>query len=184
MNNGSASPRKAYDKIFGNFMIGNYNSQDVIDNDDGSAYFQIFNNFLVYSPNGQKADSGGHDSHACGNIYAYIFVHRGWDWWGPTCFHDFTLQLSGHNNYYYNNTCVLSNGTVANGTQPTVRVGYGKWQGCDDGGIAYNKTDFDAWTVLYNNSILLSSFALSVCDRCSPNHSSLRVGKVTARRTF
>ena len=145
-------------------MIGNYNSQDVIDNDDGSAYYKVFDNFLIYSPNGQKADSGGHDNHAFGNIYAYIFVHQGWDWWGPTCFHDFTTQLIGHNNYYYNNTCVINNGTQMDGNQPAVRVGYGKWVGCDDGGIAFNATEFDSWTIIHDNRIYIQDQDLGLCN--------------------
>eukprot|EP01083_Nonionella_stella_P091597 256156_1 len=164
VHDGSISTRKAYDHISRNFMIGNYNTQDVIDTDDGSSYYKVFNNFLVYGPNGQKSTSGGHDLHAFGNIYAYIFVHKGWDWWGPTCFHDFTTQRSGHKNYYYNNTCVLGNGTMMNGQQPAVRIGYAKWIGCDDGGVDYNTSDYASWTVMHENSIYIQTQDIGLCN--------------------
>ena len=34
-------------------------SQEGIDNDDGSAYYESSKNFLVYSGNGMKSDFGG-----------------------------------------------------------------------------------------------------------------------------
>ena len=146
-------------------MIGNYHSQDVVDNDDGSCYYEITRNLLVYSPNGQKADSGGHDIASFGNIYAFIAVHSGWDWWGPTCFHDFTTQRVGHNNFYFNNTCILSNGTAVNGDgRPAVRVGYAKWMGCDDGGIAFNASDLESWTVIHDNRIYVEGQQLGLCN--------------------
>lgn len=55
-------------------MIANYNAQEAIDNDDGSAYYNTHDNFLVYSGNGMKSDFSGHDNHAHNNIYGYIGI--------------------------------------------------------------------------------------------------------------
>jgi hypothetical protein len=41
-----------------NFMISNYQGQEAIDNDDGSAYYNTHHNFLIYSGNGMKNDFG------------------------------------------------------------------------------------------------------------------------------
>lgn len=91
------SPEKAYDNIIGNFMIADYNSQEAIDNDDGSNYYMTHGNFFVYSGNGMKNDFGGHDNHHFNNIYAY--VGRGFGIVG---------QLKGHEDYFYNNTVVMT----------------------------------------------------------------------------
>ena len=45
-----------------NFLLSNYESQEGIDNDDGSAYYNSSRNLLVYSGNGMKSDFGGHDT--------------------------------------------------------------------------------------------------------------------------
>ena len=39
-------------------MISNYQGQEAIDNDDGSAYYNTHHNFLIYSGNGMKNDFG------------------------------------------------------------------------------------------------------------------------------
>jgi hypothetical protein len=39
-------PRKR--KIHHNFIIGNYNSQECIDTDDGSSYYDVYENVLAY----------------------------------------------------------------------------------------------------------------------------------------
>jgi hypothetical protein len=44
-----------------NFMISNYQGQEAIDNDDGSAYYNTHHNFLIYSGNGMKNDFGEED---------------------------------------------------------------------------------------------------------------------------
>ncbi|ETO07724.1 hypothetical protein RFI_29663 [Reticulomyxa filosa] len=70
-----------YDEISFNFVIANYNSQEAVDNDDGSCYFWTHHNFFVYASNGLKGDYGGHD-----NRHA---------------------QYPGYNDAYFNNTVVL-----------------------------------------------------------------------------
>jgi hypothetical protein len=93
--------------IRNNFMIGNYQSQENVDNDDGSGYFITEDNFLVYASNGLKSDFGGHDNHHIGNIYAYV----GSGTWGSgTCMSNGAAQLEGHEDLYQNNLCVLSEG--------------------------------------------------------------------------
>ena len=152
-NNTTPTLIKDFDLIYLNFMIGNYDTQDVIDNDDGSSYYKVFNNFLLYGPNGQKSDSGGHDNWAYNNIYGYIYVHSGWDWWGPTCFHDWTSQYKNHRNRYFNNTCVLS---ILNGTQVSQ---WGKWD-CS------NITQYNVrqtYEIMYDNRIYSKNQSLGLC---------------------
>lgn len=93
----TASPDKEWDHIFGNFMIADYNSQEAIDNDDGSAYYMTHDNFFAYSGNGMKNDFNGHDNRHFNNIYAYVG-------------HAFGIckQLNGHEDYFYNNTVVMT----------------------------------------------------------------------------
>lgn len=93
--------------IRSNFMIGNYQSQETVDNDDGSGYYLTEDNFLVYSSNGLKSDFGGHDNHHIGNIYAYV---GSGSWGSGSCMSDGASQLDGHEDLYQNNFCVLSEG--------------------------------------------------------------------------
>ena len=97
VRNGTASTIKEWDHIFQNFMIANYNSQEAIDNDDGSAYYQTHDNFFAYSGYGMKNDFGGHDNRHFNNIYAYI----------AEGFHDIA-QRKGHEDYFYENTVVMT----------------------------------------------------------------------------
>ena len=55
-----------------NFFIDNYNTQEAVDNDDGSRGYQTSYNFLVYGIKGMKSDFGGHDNHHTNNVYGYI----------------------------------------------------------------------------------------------------------------
>ena len=69
-----------------------------------------------------------------GNIYAFISVHPGWDWWGQS-------------NLYLNNEFALSNGTALGGDDElAVRAGYAKWTQCDDRGIEFVPWDSKIWT--------------------------------------
>jgi len=106
VRNGTPSPIKQYDYIYKNFIIANYQSQEAIDNDDGSCYYETFNNFFAYSGNGMKSDFGGHDNHHHDNIYSYIGT-------------GFSLspQLNGHEDYFYNNKVILQkDGIYGHGT--------------------------------------------------------------------
>jgi hypothetical protein len=82
--------------IHHNFIIANYNSQEAIDTDDGSAYFKTYSNFFAYGDNGLKSDFGGHDHEWQKNILAYV----------GKCFDDFVNNDKGYNNAFFNNTCV------------------------------------------------------------------------------
>ena len=53
---------------------------------------------------------------------------------------------------------------MINGNSSSVRVGYAKWMGCDDDGIAYNTSDFSTWTVMYNNSIYINKQNIGLCN--------------------
>ncbi|ETO36005.1 hypothetical protein RFI_01057 [Reticulomyxa filosa] len=103
MRNGSPLVTKADDEISYNFFIANYNSQEAIDNDDGSCYYYTHHNFFVYSGNGMKNDFGGHDNKHEFNIYGMFlltsYIGQGFS---------INAQLLGHNDAYFNNTVVLT----------------------------------------------------------------------------
>ena len=106
VRNGTAQPDKAYDNIYGNFIIANYNSQEAIDNDDGSNYYNTHDNFFAYSGNGMKNDFDGHDNHHYNNIYAYVGNGFG-----------IVGQLPGHEDMFYNNMVILTrDGDYGHGT--------------------------------------------------------------------
>jgi len=94
---GQPSVIKEWDDISENFIIANYNSQEAIDNDDGSCYYHTHDNFFAYSGNGMKSDFGGHDNHHYSNIYAY--TGRGFG---------IVTQYKGHEDYFYNNYLVMT----------------------------------------------------------------------------
>ena len=148
----TASAVKAYDEISRNFFISNYNGQEAVDNDDGSCYYKTHDNFVSYSGNGMKNDFGGHDNHHYNNIYAYLT--------STSCYsvQASTGQLAGHNDYFYNNTCVLDS-TVSKLTD------YGSFD-CD--------SSQDAWPVTYNNSIYVSGGNSSVVGLCSKSEDAIQ----------
>ena len=80
-----------------NLILGNYNSQEAIDTDDGTAYLRIHDNFLAYASNGLKSDFGGHDEVYTQNILAYV----------GTCTYSYRWVFYGYNDGFYNNTCVF-----------------------------------------------------------------------------
>ena len=77
--------------IHHNFMLANYNSQEAIDNDDGSSFYNTHHNFFVYGDTGLKSDFGGHDNYHENNVYAYS---------GETF-------NPGNNLRFINNSCVI-----------------------------------------------------------------------------
>eukprot|EP00475_Leptophrys_vorax_P015852 TRINITY_DN2221_c0_g2_i1.p1 TRINITY_DN2221_c0_g2~~TRINITY_DN2221_c0_g2_i1.p1 ORF type:complete len:787 (-),score=214.49 TRINITY_DN2221_c0_g2_i1:1749-4109(-) len=85
----------AVNEIRSNFIIGTYQTQDAIDNDDGSAYYHTHHNFFSYGDNGIKSDFDGHDNIHESNVYAYV----------GTCGNIWS-QLPGHNDGFFNNYCV------------------------------------------------------------------------------
>ena len=95
--NGTPGTQKDWDYISSNFIIANYNSQEAIDNDDGSNYYKTSGNFFAYSGNGMKNDFGGHDNWHFNNIYAY--VGRGFG---------VVPQLPGHADYFYGNEVIMT----------------------------------------------------------------------------
>ena len=87
----SASVFPKFRNIHHNFMLANYNSQEAIDNDDGSSFYHTHHNFFVYGDGGLKSDFGGHDNVHESNIYAFA----------GSCFG------KGTNLRFVNNSCVL-----------------------------------------------------------------------------
>ena len=85
-----------YTEIRGNFFINDINAQEAVDNDDNSAYYETHHNFLPFSSAGLKSDFGGHDNHHHHNMYINT----------DTCM-NIVAQFPGHNDAFYNNTCVI-----------------------------------------------------------------------------
>jgi len=95
--------------------------------------------FFVYGGYGLKSDFGGHDNHHYNNLYAYL---------GAYCFDDGTDQLPGHNDYYYNNTCVQANNLTNYGDLDCTQ-------------------QMNAWPIVGNNSIFApdgSKGFIGLCD--------------------
>ena len=65
--------------------------------DDGSAFYKTHDNFFPFSSGGLKSDFGGHDNHQYRNVY----INKGGCM--GTC-----AQLEGHEDQFYNNTCIMS----------------------------------------------------------------------------
>jgi hypothetical protein len=125
---------KANDTIQQNFLIANYESQEGIDNDDGSLRYASSNNFLVYSGNGMKSDFGGCENHHFNNIYAY--TGRGFS---------ICNQLQGHSDYFVNNHVIQ-----------TSDGDYGSGQSCTD-------SPNNGITVVGNNSIYTPTGSVTEC---------------------
>jgi hypothetical protein len=91
-------------EIANNFWMNNYNPQEATDNDDGSCYYNTHHNFFPFSVAGLKSDFGGHNNHHHHNVY----LNGGQS--SVTCMH-VCGQKKGHEDAFYNNTCILLNGT-------------------------------------------------------------------------
>eukprot|EP01083_Nonionella_stella_P159244 519321_1 len=126
VKDGTPSVIKEYDQIRRNFFIANYNSNQAVDNDDGSCFYRTHHNFFVYGlQSSLKSDFSGHDNVHYNNIIAYI---KG------SCF-GICDQLKGFNDGFYNNTCIInSNNTIK----------YGAFS-C--------KQPQSNWPMLYNNTV-------------------------------
>jgi len=102
VKDGTPSMLMAWREIHHNFFMDNYSPQENVDNDDGSAYYNTHDNFFVYGGQGMKNDFGGHDNHHTGNVYAYV-THA---------VSAQTTMLRGHEDYFYNNTVVMTSTEV------------------------------------------------------------------------
>eukprot|EP01060_Flectonema_neradi_P004382 TRINITY_DN12821_c0_g1_i1.p1 TRINITY_DN12821_c0_g1~~TRINITY_DN12821_c0_g1_i1.p1 ORF type:complete len:937 (+),score=210.86 TRINITY_DN12821_c0_g1_i1:61-2871(+) len=78
-----------YRTIRKNFIIGVYNSQEAIDNDDGSCHYLTHDNYFAFAEYGLKSDFGGQWNHHYNNVYAYVGGCYG----------------TGNNDAFYNNLC-------------------------------------------------------------------------------
>ena len=99
-DNGAPSQYPQFNTITQNMMIANYQSQEAVDNDDGSGFYHTHHNFLVYGHYGEKADMADHDNWHHNNIYAYLY---------PVCYADLgggEVGNRSHINHFENNTCI------------------------------------------------------------------------------
>jgi len=93
-----------WNDVHNNFLIANYQGQEAIDNDDGSAYYHTHDNFFIYSGNGMKNDFGGHDNHHYNNVYTYVGRGLG-----------ICSQIAGHEDYFYGNKVIMNKANPALG---------------------------------------------------------------------
>jgi len=98
---GKPSITPATREVHHNFILGNYNSQEAMDTDDGSAYLHTHSNVMVYGDNGLKSDFGGHDHVWEDNLLYYVGFCYG------AMFTTFDWQWPGYNDGFRNNTCVF-----------------------------------------------------------------------------
>eukprot|EP01084_Bolivina_argentea_P066970 122070_1 len=148
VRNGTPSTIKQFDYIYNNFMIADYEAGFAIDNDDGSCYYDTHSNFFVYGNAGMKNDFGGHDNFHYNNIYGYV---------GGQCF-GINGQIKGHNDRFYNNTCILNKG---------IPTSYGSF----DCGA---QNDGNEWPKLGQNVIYQLSTNTSVTGLCSLNEKAFQ----------
>ena len=143
---------KAYDEISRNFFISNYQGQKSVDNDDGSCYYKTHDNFFAYPALGMKNDFGGHDNHHYNNIYAYLT--------SVGCYRVTANggQLAGHNDYFYNNTCVIDLSLTKFTDYATLDC----------------NTKENAWPVTYNNSIYISGGNSSIVGLCNKSENEIQ----------
>ena len=104
VRDGTPSAVKAYDEIASNFVVANYNSNQAVDNDDGSAFYKTHGNFLVYGlQSALKSDVGGHSNLHFDNLVAYV---------NGECF-GICQQLAGYADAFFNNTCIINSNKTA-----------------------------------------------------------------------
>ena len=99
-DSGAASTTPLFNQMHHNMLVANWQAQEAIDTDDGSAYLNATENFLVYGNYGQKTDFAGHDNYQSRNIYAYI---------SPVCYVDLgggEVSSPAHRNLHSHNVCV------------------------------------------------------------------------------
>ena len=99
-DDGSPSALPQFNTIEQNLMIANYQSQEAIDNDDGSGFYHTRRNVIIYGRYGQKADMAGHDNYHVDNLYAYVY---------PVCYVDLgggEVANISHRDHHQNNTCI------------------------------------------------------------------------------
>lgn len=101
LKTGKASITPVTRIVHHNFIIGNYNAQEAMDTDDGSAYLHTHHNVMVYGDNGLKSDFGGHDNVWESNLLAYVGSCYG------SMFESFSWGWPGYNDAFRNNTCVF-----------------------------------------------------------------------------
>jgi len=103
VKDGTPSYSPAYNEIYKNFIMANYDAMGSIDNDDGSSWYDVHDNFFPYG-GGMKMDFGGHDKKFYNNIIAQI----------PRSESKYELEcvttmpyIRGIGDQFYNNTCIL-----------------------------------------------------------------------------
>jgi hypothetical protein len=102
---GTPSVTPAVNRVNQNFMLGNYNTQECVDNDDGSAYWLTSNNALFYSGNVLKSDFGGHSNTHSGNVALYVG--------GAIGLYDANVVSPQYDDQFSNNTVVLTGSSIS-----------------------------------------------------------------------
>ena len=87
-----------------NFILGTYNSQETVDNDDGSSYYDTHHNVLAFADNGLKSNFGGHNNVHRENLYLMV----GSCFYGNPC-HSCATPSSYARASFVSNRCVFRN---------------------------------------------------------------------------
>ena len=146
---GLPSTTKLFDVISRNVFIANYQCMAAVDNDDVSGYYKQLGNFFSYSPFAVKADFGGHDNVAIGNVYGYLAETSWFD--GPAAIWcTWGAQFPGHELVLVNNT--IAQDWCHNGPWP------GAAYTCESNftiGATCGGVDVPGATVMANNTYFL-----------------------------
>eukprot|EP01083_Nonionella_stella_P316553 1148432_1 len=114
---GKSSIIPAFNRIYQNFIIGTYETQEGIDNDDGSAQYLTYLNFFVYGSYAMKSDFDGNNNYHYQNVYAYIgnnaYGFGGGDTGAYNEFRNNSVVFRGSGGY--KSTCIDVPGFVAMG---------------------------------------------------------------------
>ena len=139
-NNGTGSVVPAPRRIHHNFILGNYNTQECIDTDDGSAHYETDHNIFIYGHNGLKTNFAGNNNRHRHNIYLYV---EGCFYYNPCESCSTPAQVSS--DAFTDNMCVY-----------TARDGYFSNCGTYTSGIE-----------VHNNTVFSADGTCTVCDSTS-----------------
>ena len=143
--------------IHHNLFFAVYNSQEAVDNDDGSSHYNTTDNVQIYGTAGLKSDFGGDFNHHLRNTYVLI---------GSDCGH------GGPDDELSNNDCILRSSRSGLGSAPvcvgnTVYSKGGDAQGAQQSAAAPCKIEpFSTHHCTFNMTNLTSA-AIRTAHKCS-----------------
>eukprot|EP01084_Bolivina_argentea_P064491 117612_1 len=134
--NGTATMEKGYDNVTQNILLANYQSNFILDGDDGSNNYYAYKNLFIYGTYGTKTSKGGHTIRHFGNYYGYVSN----DCLMSNYAGNKKGEYAGYNDWYFNNTCIVKQKQASS-------MAVLNW-----GSFACS-TKQDQWPILGNNTI-------------------------------